>query len=149
MNYEIGKSLKKINNLLKRSHPGCPKGHSHRLRGWILEYLVCNESRDIYQRDLEAEFCVRRSTATEVLKRMERDGLIKREVVGRDKRLKRIALTEKSEEYIRGFKSRIDYLENVMSEGLTEDEAASLKAVAEKIFYNLEKHFYSIKEQTV
>lgn len=146
MNNEIGKSLKKINNLLKRSHPGCPKGHLHRLRGWMLEYLAMNEDKDVYQKDLEAEFCVRRSTATEVLKLMERDGLITREAVGSDRRLKKITLTDKSADFSREFKKRICHMEDIMSEGIPQEELKVFKDVADKIFLNLEKHFYEIKE---
>ena len=43
---------------------------------WILNFLFRNEGRDVFQKDIEAEFNTRRSTATELLKQMEKNGLI-------------------------------------------------------------------------
>ena len=39
---------------------------------WILNFLFRNEGRDVFQKDIEAEFNTRRSTATELLKQMEK-----------------------------------------------------------------------------
>ena len=39
---------------------------------WILNFLFRRGERETFQRDVEAEFHVRRSTATELLKQMER-----------------------------------------------------------------------------
>lgn len=146
MSSDIGKSLKKINNLIKRDCAKVPARNVNRLRGWILEYLTANEGRDVYQRDLETELCVRRSTITEVLNNMERDGLVRRASVGTDKRLKKITLTEKSEEFRLAFKQRIDHIESVMSEGIDAQDLELFKRVIEKITNNLEKHFCQHKE---
>ena len=45
---------------------------------WILNFLFRRGETATFQRDVEAEFNVRRSTATEILKQMERGGLIRR-----------------------------------------------------------------------
>lgn len=66
------------------------------MHGWIIEYLYDHPDRDIYQKDLESKFCISRSTATNILKRMEKKGYIERIPVEKDARLKKIILTEKA-----------------------------------------------------
>ena len=65
---------------------------------WILNFLFRNEGRDVFQKDIEAEFNTRRSTATELLKQMEKNGLIRRVCVDYDARLKKIVVTDHAEE---------------------------------------------------
>ncbi|AUI72014.1 MarR family transcriptional regulator [Companilactobacillus alimentarius] len=61
----------------------------------IIHYL--SESTDnIYQKDIEKEFNIRRPTATNILKTMEKDDLITRLSVTSDSRLKKIVLSDKS-----------------------------------------------------
>ena len=50
---------------------------------------------EIYQKDIEQEFKVSRATASNMLQLMERKGLIVRESVSCDARLKKISLTRK------------------------------------------------------
>lgn len=66
--------------------------------GWIIAFLANNRHRDVYQRDIEKEFCVTRSTASKVIKLMEQKGYVRRESVPHDARLKKLTLTEKAEE---------------------------------------------------
>ncbi|EPR09240.1 MarR family winged helix-turn-helix transcriptional regulator [Ruminiclostridium papyrosolvens] len=58
--------------------------------------FVYNESaiRDIFQKDIEEEFDIRRSSVTSVLQLMEKKGYIKRISVSEDARLKKIILTQ-------------------------------------------------------
>ena len=63
--------------------------------GWILKTLYENQNRDIFQKDIETECGMARSTVTGVVKLMERKGLIRRESVSSDARLKKLVLTEK------------------------------------------------------
>ena len=61
----------------------------------FLAYMATmDDEQDILQKDLEGWFNIRRSTATEILKRMEQKGLIARTPVAYDKRLKNVVLTE-------------------------------------------------------
>jgi Transcriptional regulators len=64
----------------------------------IIDYLAHQPEREnICQRDIECEFNIRRSTATNILKIMEKKSLIKREPVEDDSRLKRVVLMPKSQ----------------------------------------------------
>ena len=64
------------------------------MQSWIIRFLYEHSEEDIYQRDIEAEFSIARSTATGILKLMEKRGYIRRVSVERDARLKQLELTE-------------------------------------------------------
>ena len=51
--------------------------------------------RDVYQRDIEQWFNIRRSSVTALLQGMEQDGFITRCAVEKDARLKRLVATDK------------------------------------------------------
>ncbi|MCT6827738.1 MAG: MarR family winged helix-turn-helix transcriptional regulator [Lactobacillus helsingborgensis] len=63
----------------------------------IIEYLASfAQNKSIYQKDIEHEFNIRKSTATNILRLMENKGLIYKKVDQRDTRLKAILLTDKA-----------------------------------------------------
>ena len=66
------------------------------MQRWVIGYLSEHEGKDVFQRDLEEEFSVRRSTATGILQLMEKNELITREPVSHDARLKKLVLTPKA-----------------------------------------------------
>ncbi len=92
---------------------------------------------DVFQRDLEARFNIRRSTATGILKLMEKNGLIVRETVEYDARLKRLVLTEKAVKLHETIVREIDIIENTMRQGLSQEEFDSFFNTIEKIKKNL------------
>ena len=69
------------------------------MQRWALGYLNDHADTEIYQKDIEQEFKVSRATASNMLQLMERKGLIVRESVSCDARLKKISLTERSKKY--------------------------------------------------
>ena len=64
-------------------------------QGRTLHFLLA-QTEDVFQKDIEEEYSIRPSTATELLKQMEANGLIRREPVAYDNRLKKIVLTDKA-----------------------------------------------------
>ena len=64
-------------------------------QGKVLHFLLA-QPHDVFQKDVEQVYGMRASTATELLKQMEKNGLIFREPAEHDNRLKRIVLTEKA-----------------------------------------------------
>lgn len=65
------------------------------MHGWILKYLYDNRDKEIFQRDIEKQFSIGRSTVTTIIQLMEKRDLIRRESVEQDARLKKVLLTEK------------------------------------------------------
>ena len=67
------------------------------VRGMVLGDIVRanRNGRDVYQRDIEQWFNIRRSSVTALLQGMEQDGFITRCAVEKDARLKRLVATDK------------------------------------------------------
>ena len=80
----------------------------------------------MFQKDLETQFNIRGSTATEILKAMERKGLIFREPLPENKRAKRIILTPKGRQICEENRRRIMTIENRLLAGFEKEEIAQL-----------------------
>lgn len=107
------------------------------MQGFIIHYITRNSDRDIFQKDIEKEFSIRRSTATSILQLMEKKGLITRQSVNSDARLKKIVLTEKSLKRHEIFKEELERMEEKLSAGLTEKEKTDFFRIIEKIKSNI------------
>ena len=59
---------------------------------------IVSMEQDIFQKDIEEEFGIRPSSVTGLLQALEQEGLISRESVSTDGRLKKIVLTGKAKE---------------------------------------------------
>lgn len=107
--------------------------------GWAVGFFYNNRHRDIFQKDFEKEFDIRRSTASNILSLMEGNGLIKRESVPYDARLKKITLTPKALEVQNVVENAFSRLDSKMKEGISEEEMDVFFRVLEKINSNLER----------
>lgn len=108
--------------------------------GWAVGYFYNNRDRDIFQKDLEQEFDIRRSTASNILSLMEKNGLIKRQGVPNDARLKKITLTDKAIEVQKRIEENFDKMEITMRKGISDDELEIFFNVLDKICNNLERN---------
>lgn len=141
----IAFELRNLNILIKRyvSKRGPHEGHAEskgitHMHMMILGYLHSLRGQDVYQKDLEKEFFIRGSTVTNMLKRMEAQGLITRLSVEGDARLKKIVLTEKALELFHGFDKKLGGLERIIRDGLTDEEIEAFFSIIGKIKKNLE-----------
>lgn len=105
-------------------------------QGRTLHFLLA-QTDDIFQKDIEEEYSIRPSTATELLKQMEKNGLITREVVPTDNRLKKIAVTEKAMVYQNQVVHDLTALEQELIKGIPEEKMKVFFEVVEKMMGNL------------
>lgn len=105
---------------------------------WVIHYLYDNRDKDIFQKDIEKTFGIRRSSVTAMLQIMEKNGLITRTPVERDARLKKIMPTERALELHQMISEEVYSIEEQIAKGLTDEEIDSFIAVVEKIKRNLE-----------
>lgn len=137
----IGFEIRTLNNLIKRyflSKKPPELDSSTGVHGWALRFFYENRETDTFQRDFEERFSIRRSTATNMLKLMEKNGLIERVSVEYDARLKKIILTQKAVEIHKRIIKNIDECEEVLSRGITSQEWDVFFSVVDKIKSNLE-----------
>lgn len=116
-------SVKLLTNAIRRNLPAPDgDGAATGMHGWLIGYLYENSDKDIYQRDIETKFNIRRSTATGILKLMEKNGLIIRQAASHDARLKKIMLTEKAAAIHRQVIKNIAAAEEKIVRGISAEE---------------------------
>ena len=104
--------------------------------GWVIGYLYDNRHKDVFQRDIEKQFSVRRPTMTEILKLMEKNELLVREQCENDARLKRIRLTEKALLIHERHENHIKSFEKALRDGISEEDLAVWFSVSQRIAEN-------------
>ena len=107
--------------------------------GWVIRYLYDNRENDIFQKDIEKTFGIRRSTVTVMLKTMEKNGLIARTSVESDARLKKITPTDKALDLHYKISCEIDDFEEQMTRGISDEEIESFILTLQKIKNNLKE----------
>ena len=144
MEYEkdIGFQIRALSHLVKRivDQTAFTKEEIHPtgVQGWIIGYLYNNRHKEVFQRDIQEQFSIRRSTVTGILQLMEKNGFITRSSVDRDARLKRLELTPKAVELHERFGRSIRQVEERLAQSLTEEEKSEFIRLCEKIRENLE-----------
>lgn len=135
----IGNELRDVQQLLnqkiERERPVEDKTSPIQMRTLTFIY---DQKVDVFQRDIEKELHIRRSTATEILKRLERDGYITRCPVASDARLKKIILTDLSLSLISKMRSHIDRTEAKLRQDISKEDLAVFFTVMDQIQKNLE-----------
>ena len=138
---KVGRELRSLNNMIRRYF----EFSSHRKEietitgnnGWIISFVAERAGRDIYQKDIEDYFTITRSTASRVLSLMEQKGLIERQAVAQDARLKKFVLTPKALE-IRGLMLEdAKKMEATLIQGFTEEEIETLLSYLERMKTNI------------
>ncbi len=139
----IGAAFKSIAHRIDRIMNNIPairdNGKLTSIQVWILNFLFRNEGKDMFQRDVEREFHIRRSTATEILTAMERNDLIRRERTDYDARLKKIVLTGYAAEIRKQLQTQMRRLEAALTDGFSDDEIRQFFAFVDRFKANLEK----------
>ena len=98
---DTGRLINKLSNCLRRRSAETQKRiHISGTKGQILNYiLIESQKHPLVQRDVEQEFGLRPSTATEMLQALQAADLIRREPDPADARRKCIVCTEKAEAF--------------------------------------------------
>ena len=139
--HHIGFELRTTANIIRREIDNAMMSHKFEkltgMQGRVIGYLCRNIKEQIFQKDIENEFSIRRSTATNMLQTMEKHGLIKRHSVSYDARLKQLIPTEKAITRHNVFEQEIEKVENKVLDGITEQERKTLFAILNKIKSNL------------
>ena len=120
----IGKAIHMVGNQMKRLFDNAAAEYGlTSIQSRMIRYLYLeSEKRDIYQKDIEEEFNIRRSSVTSVLQLLEKKGYIERISVKDDKRLKKIVLTGTGKLIQEKVHSLIQEGEKRLKDELTEEE---------------------------
>lgn len=138
----IGHEIMMFSNLIKRyMNANASAHHIEEITGMqalMIKYIYNHYSQEIFQRDIEKKFNVRRSTATGMLQLLEKKGLIERTSVSYDARLKKLKLTPKAIENHLIIEKGIEDFETKMRQGLSEEEINFFLKTIRKIRSNID-----------
>lgn len=107
------------------------------VHGRILRFLECNRDIPVYQKDIEKEFHINRSTVTSVMQVMEKNGLICRKAVEGDNRLKQVCLTALGKATCERTKEIFRETEQQLRRSLSEAELNEFLRIAQKIEHQI------------
>lgn len=143
MHTHIGCQVKTLNNMITKKiiaySSESELDEVTVMHGWILGYLYDNRDEEIFQKDIEKEFEINKSTVTCIIKLMEKKGYIQRQSVEYEGRLKRIRLTDKGEKsHIEALKS-IKKVEGILRQNIPDEELDSFFNTINKLKSNLSK----------
>ena len=139
----VGYEIKTLENLITRKilavakEEGYPALTTVQIR--IMRYLFLNKDKEIYQKDIEKNFVVRRSTASGIIDTMVKNGMIVREDSTLDLRVRRIVLTDKYLNQMELLENLIDKFQSDLTEGISDVELNTFFSVIDKMKDNLNK----------
>lgn len=137
---DIGHKVRIVHNYIdKYFHTSWKKAgvEPTRMQCATLHYLRVHENEDVFQKDLEAAFSISGATATNILKIMEKDELIRRIPMEKDARLKKLEMTEKGIQFDLVAQGNIIRLEEGLKKGFTEEELVIFRNYLDQAAQNI------------
>ena len=126
--------VSKLSNKLRRKIDAFSSKESFSgSQGRVLHFILAQ----INQKYIEEEYSLRPPTATELLKKMEKNGLIYREAMASDARMKRIIVSEKALQYKDMVIADITALEEELTKDISQNELDIFFKVIEKMLDNI------------
>ncbi|WP_407372381.1 MarR family winged helix-turn-helix transcriptional regulator [Carnobacterium sp.] len=140
---EIGMEIRKLVNFIHRNVDSFKKEDEKypitKMHGMIIGFLNNAKDEDVFQKDIEKKFSMRRSTTSKMLKSMEDKGLIERISIEKDARVKKLQLSEKGQSLVEEVTKEYQRIENLLIEGLTEEELDQFFKTIHKMQQNMLK----------
>ena len=110
-------------------------------QGQVIRFLEHREHEQELTliKDIEQEFNITKSVASNLVKRMVQNGLVELELSPSDKRAKFVHLTEKSRSQMKQIKSFFDRMNRSLLDGISEENLAIFEEVMGQLQANVEK----------
>lgn len=109
------------------------------VQSWVIYHiLVHSKDGPVYQRDIETAFGLSRSTATGILQLLEKNGIIRRESVASDGRLKRLIPTQRAVDLNAQVHASLLETDRMLTRGLSEGQIQLFKEMSAQMLQNLE-----------
>ncbi len=136
---EVGRQINRISNYLRRrSQKTQEKIGLTNIQALVLDYIMASPN-SVYQKDIEKEFDLRPSSATQLICGMEEKGWIKRVSNPGDKRLKEIVFTSDSKKIKDSIKNEICETERQLIQNISKEDLEVFMKVTNMMLKNLEE----------
>lgn len=122
----IGFRVRQLSNVIKNHGEQHSKRYECQnismMQRWIIGYLSEHEQEDVYQKNLEEHFHIGKSTLTQILHLMEKNGLVVRKTSKKDGRYKRLILTKRAQDIHEDVERDIEQYEKQLRKGISKEE---------------------------
>lgn len=135
----IGFEIKTISDLIKKKIM-CDKEndcHISHTQIKIIQYMFMHRDKTIYQRDIEKEFNLKRSTVSGIINTMQKNNLVKRIESKDDLRLKQLILTEVALKKINILVDKIVKFDKSLENNISKKDLEVFYKVTEQIKNNI------------
>lgn len=147
MHRDIGETVKAFVNCMERENRKKEQQLLKRgiditkSQGAVIGFVFFNNANktEVYQKDIEKQFNLRRPSATNLISRLEEKGYLKRSKDELDGRSKKLTVTEKGLSLIDVIKENVTRLEKKATKGLSKKEIDSFYSVIDKMMNNLKE----------
>ena len=138
--HEIGKYIQIVSRQLKRNMDETLSQYNVTgVQSMVIGYIYKKSQKgEVFAKDIEEEFDMRKATVTGIIQLMETNGLIERKAKEGDCRLKSIVLTPKSLEIKKVVKKQIDIEEKNIVNEMTKEEQKQFLELLKRASSNLE-----------
>lgn len=104
---------------------------------WYINFLYANQDKTVTQRTLEEHFQVSAPTVSNILTKMEREGLLRREQGAADRRMRTLTLTEKGRSLYAVQMQSVEGIERQLVQGMTEEEQRTFRDLILRAMRNM------------
>lgn len=136
---ELRKLVNFIHRRIEVSKPTVSEHCLTKVQGMIVGFLDSRKHEDVFQKDIEIQFSMRRSTTSKMLKSMEEKGVIERISIEQDARVKKLQLSEKGKSMVDEVNSERQRIEKMLAEGLSDEEVQQFFEIIYKMQQNMVK----------
>lgn len=130
------RKINKVSTKVKREITNLKKLHDidelSGENGRVLGFIYHNKDK-IYQKDIEKEFGITRSTASNTISLLEKKGFLKRNNSEEDQRLKSLVLTEKGINHVKIVSYELSKFDKEIEDNFTDDELNQFISYLEKL----------------
>ncbi|MDD6572975.1 MAG: MarR family winged helix-turn-helix transcriptional regulator [Thermoflexaceae bacterium] len=137
----VGFLVRELGNELRKKRERCKysddMGNITMMQSWVIGYLAHNTDHDVFQRELETELNIGKSTLTELLHLMEKNDLVCRMSSNNDGRCKRIVLTDRARQIDSIISKDIVETERKLKEGIPEEDIEVFLRTIKKMIFNI------------
>ncbi len=136
---EVGRKIEMLSRQIRRKVDESISSQDLTAKQAMILLVIYDLSKvkDVYAKDIEDAFDMRRATVTGILQLMEKNGIIVREENNVDGRLKRIRLTQKAINLRLKMKKNIQKVESNLLSDLSKEEIETFLKIMEKMSHNL------------
>ncbi len=139
INTHMGKLIHMLAHEMKRNHiDQVIKDDLTVMQKHILKFILLETMhRNLYQKDIEEEFQIRKSTVTGYVQLMEKNGYLIRESDKEDARKKRLVPTARAEKLREDILKDIEHNERILESGIPREDIITCKQVLYRVLENL------------